>query len=193
MHTATNSSKFDISKETETAKIAKKISKIIKEGDVLFFYGDIGVGKTTFIKYLINNLQKTNRSKLTEVTSPTFSIINEYKVGNTKILHYDLYRIKDKKELKNIGLLENYKDSSSLIEWPELIAKKPKNMIKLFFSYEKNFKNSIYILHYFDWWVFCISKIQIVFGFSENHPKYQKRNLLHLKVNPFGLIVSDTF
>ena len=140
MHTATNSSKFDISKETETAKIAKKISKIIKEGDVLFFYGDIGVGKTTFIKYLINNLQKTNRSKLTEVTSPTFSIINEYKVGNTKILHYDLYRIKDKKELKNIGLLENYKDSLSLIEWPELIAKKPKNVIKLFFSYEKNFK-----------------------------------------------------
>ena len=86
MHIATNSSKFDISKEIDTAKIAKKVSKIIKVGDVLFFYGDIGVGKTTFIKYLINNLQKINRSKLTEVTSPTFSIVNEYKLGNTKIL-----------------------------------------------------------------------------------------------------------
>ena len=132
MHIATNSSKFDISKEIDTAKIAKKVSKLIKVGDVLFFYGDIGVGKTTFIKYLINNLQKINRSKLTEVTSPTFSIVNEYKLGNTKILHYDLYRIKDKKELKNIGLLENYKDALLLIEWPELISKKPKNLIKFF-------------------------------------------------------------
>ena len=140
MHIATNSSKFDISKEIDTAKIAKKVSKIIKVGDVLFFYGDIGVGKTTFIKYLINNLQKINRSKLTEVTSPTFSIVNEYKLGNTKILHYDLYRIKDKKELKNIGLLENYKNALLLIEWPELISKKPKNLIKFFFSYEMNFK-----------------------------------------------------
>jgi len=140
MHIATNSSKFDISKEIDTAKIAKKVSKLIKVGDVLFFYGDIGVGKTTFIKYLINNLQKINRSKLTEVTSPTFSIVNEYKLGNTKILHYDLYRIKDKKELKNIGLLENYKDTLLLIEWPELISKKPKNLIKFFFSYEMNFK-----------------------------------------------------
>ena len=140
MHIATNSSKFDISKEIDTAKIAKKVSKLIKVGDVLFFYGDIGVGKTTFIKYLINNLQKINRSKLTEVTSPTFSIVNEYKVGNTKILHYDLYRIKNKKELKNIGLLENYKDALLLIEWPELISKKPKNLIKFFFSYEMNFK-----------------------------------------------------
>ena len=140
MHIATNSSKFDISKEIDTAKIAKKVSKVIKDGDVLFFYGDIGVGKTTFIKYLINNLQKINRSKLTEVTSPTFSIVNEYRVGKTKILHYDLYRIKDKKELKNIGLIENYKDALLLIEWPELISKKPKNLIKLFFSYEMNFK-----------------------------------------------------
>ena len=140
MHIATNSSKFDISKEIDTAKIAKKVSKLIKVGDVLFFYGDIGVGKTTFIKYLINNLQKINRSKLTEVTSPTFSIVNEYKLGNTKILHYDLYRIKDKKELKNIGLLENYKDALLLIEWPEIISKKPKNLIKFFFSYEMNFK-----------------------------------------------------
>ena len=140
MHIATNSSKFDISKEIDTAKIAKKVSKLIKVGDVLFFYGDIGVGKTTFIKYLINNLQKINRSKLTEVTSPTFSIVNEYNLGNTRILHYDLYRIKDKKELKNIGLLENYKDALLLIEWPELISKKPKNLIKFFFSYEMNFK-----------------------------------------------------
>ena len=148
MHIATNSSKFDISKEIDTAKIAKKVSKLIKVGDVLFFYGDIGVGKTTFIKYLINNLQKINRSKLTEVTSPTFSIVNEYKLGNTKILHYDLYRIKDKKELKNIGLLENYKDALLLIEWPELISKKPKNLIKFFFSYEMNFKKRSIVIKY---------------------------------------------
>tara|TARA_B100001029_G_scaffold177675_1_gene182786 strand:+ start:1382 stop:1837 length:456 start_codon:yes stop_codon:yes gene_type:complete len=146
MHIATNSSKFDISKEIETAKVAKSISKKIKKGDVLFFYGDIGVGKTTFIKYIINNLQKTYHSKLTQITSPTFSIINEYKVRNIKVLHYDLYRIKDKKELKNIGLLEDYKNSLTLIEWPELISKKPKNLIKLYFSYDDDFKKRSLII-----------------------------------------------
>ena len=146
MHIATNSSKFDISKEIETAKVAKSISKKIKKGDVLFLYGDIGVGKTTFIKYIINNLQKTYHSKLTQITSPTFSIINEYKVRNIKVLHYDLYRIKDKKELKNIGLLEDYKNSLTLIEWPELISKKPKNLIKLYFSYDDDFKKRSLII-----------------------------------------------
>ena len=146
MHIATNSSKFDISKEIETAKVAKSISKKIKKGDVLFFYGDIGVGRTTFIKYIINNLQKTYHSKLTQITSPTFSIINEYKVRNIKVLHYDLYRIKDKKELKNIGLLEDYKNSLTLIEWPELISKKPKNLIKLYFSYDDDFKKRSLII-----------------------------------------------
>ena len=146
MHIATNSSKFDISKEIDTAKIAKKVSKIIKVGDVLFFYGDIGVGKTTFIKYLINNLQKINRSKLTEVTSPTFSIVNEYMVGNTKILHYDLYRIKDKKELNNLGINENSEDYARLIEWPEILGQNIESTFTLKFEYDEKLENRYLII-----------------------------------------------
>tara|TARA_Y100000816_G_C26017006_1_gene531929 strand:- start:446 stop:880 length:435 start_codon:yes stop_codon:yes gene_type:complete len=136
MHIATKSSKYDISKETETAKIAKKISKKVKKGDVLFFYGDIGVGKTTFIRYLVNNLQKKNLLKLTEVPSPTFNLLNEYELNNLSIQHYDLFRLKNINETKNIGLLENYSNFLTLIEWPEKIKKKPKKRIELRFEYK---------------------------------------------------------
>ena len=152
MHIATNSSKFDISKEIDTAKIAKKVSKAIKDGDVLFFYGDIGVGKTTFIKYLINNLQKINRSKLTEVTSPTFSIVNEYKVGNTKILHYDLYRIKNKKELTQLGIFEEGMNSIKIIEWPELVETNLVNRLELYLKHsDKENERELSIKGYGKW------------------------------------------
>ena len=59
----------------------------------------MGVGKTTFVKYLINNLQLKSKKNLTEVTSPTFNIMNEYNIGNLVIKHYDLYRLKSSKEL----------------------------------------------------------------------------------------------
>ena len=147
MPIATKSSKFDISKESDTAKLAKKISKVIKKGDVLFLYGEIGVGKTTFIKYLINYLQHKKKLKLTEVPSPTFNLLHEYQLKGLTIHHYDLYRIKNEAEIKNIGLLENYKEVLTFVEWPEIIKKKPKKIIKLIFKYEENLnKRSIRIL-----------------------------------------------
>ena len=138
MHIATNSETIDISLEVKTAEIAKKFSKIIKKGDIIFFHGEEGVGKTTFIRYLINNLQKYNHLKLTEVTSPTFNLVNEYDVGIFTIQHYDLYRLTSSAELENIGLLENNKDKLTLIEWPEKIKKKIEKKIDLFFVYGKN-------------------------------------------------------
>ena len=126
MPIATRSSKHNISKESATARIAKKISLILNKGDVLFFFGEIGVGKTTFIRYLINNIQKKNRLKLTEVTSPTFNLLNEYKVKDFLIEHYDLFRLKKINDTKNIGLLENSKNVLTLVEWPEKIKKKTK-------------------------------------------------------------------
>ena len=138
MHIATNSEIIDISLEVKTAEIAKKFSKILKKGDIVFFHGEIGVGKTTFIKHLINSLQIKNNLNLTEITSPTFNLVNEYNVGIFIIQHYDLYRLKSSDETKNIGLLENQKEILTLIEWPEKINIKINNKIDLFFEYGKD-------------------------------------------------------
>ena len=111
MHIATNSEIIEISLEVKTAELAKKFSKILKKGDIVFLHGEIGVGKTTFIRYLVNYFQVNNHLNLTEVTSPTFNLLNEYDVGVFMIQHYDLYRLKSSAETKNIGLLENQKKS----------------------------------------------------------------------------------
>ena len=138
MPIATNSEKIDISLEVKTVDLAKNFSNLLKRGDVVFFYGEIGVGKTTFIRHLINNLQKNNKLDLTEVTSPTFNLVNEYDVGSFIIQHFDLYRLTNASEIKNIGLLENSKEIVTLIEWPEKIEKKIDNKIDLFFEYGKD-------------------------------------------------------
>jgi len=135
MHIATNSSKIDISLEVKTEELAKNFSKILKKGDVVFFNGEIGVGKTTFIRHLINSFQKDNGLNLTEVTSPTFNLVNEYDVGIFIIQHYDLYRLTSNDETKNIGLLENQKEILTLIEWPEKMDNKIDNKIDLMFEY----------------------------------------------------------
>ena len=132
---ATSSEIIDISLELRTAELAKNFSKILKKGDVVLFYGEIGVGKTTFIRHLINNLQKINSLNQTEVTSPTFNLVNEYDVGIFIIQHYDLYRLTSSNEIKNIGLFENQKEILTLIEWPEKIDNKIDNKIDLLFRY----------------------------------------------------------
>ena len=138
MHIATNSEIIDITLEVKTAELAKKFSKILKKGNTVLFHGEIGVGKTTFIRHLINHLQMNNHLKQTEVTSPTFSLVNEYDVGVFIIQHYDLYRLTNINETKNIGLLENQKEVVTLVEWPEKINSKINNKIDLFFEYGEN-------------------------------------------------------
>jgi len=147
MPIATKSSKIDISLEKNTESISKKFSNFIKKGDIIFFYGEIGVGKTTFIKYLIHNLQRKNELKLTEVPSPTFNIVNEYKIGEIVVNHYDLFKIKHPKELYNIGIFEDNLETITLVEWPEIISDKPKKIIELYFTYENDFqKRSLEII-----------------------------------------------
>ena len=135
MHIATNSEIIDISSEVKTAEIAKNFSKILKKGDTMLFHGEVGIGKTTFIRNLINYFQKKNCLNLTQVTSPTFNLVNEYDVGIFTIQHYDLYRLTSIAETKNIGLFENQKEILTLIEWPEKIDNKIDNKIDLFFKY----------------------------------------------------------
>jgi len=138
MHIATNSEIIDISLEVKTAELAKNFSKILKKGDVVLLQGEIGVGKTTFIRHLINCLQVNNHLKQTEVTSPTFNLVNEYDVGVFTIQHYDLYRLTSSDETKNIGLLENQNEILTLVEWPEKINNIINNKIDLFFEYRED-------------------------------------------------------
>ena len=140
MLTATKSGKINISDEKDTKSVAEKFSKLIKQGDFILLSGNLGVGKTTFIKYIINSLQKANHQNISEVTSPTFTVINEYQIKKKLIKHYDLYRIKNKRELNNLGIDENLKDQITLVEWPEIVKKiKIKNSINLIFEYKKNY------------------------------------------------------
>ena len=140
MLTATKGGKINISEEKDTKSVAEKFSKLIKQGDFILLSGNLGVGKTTFIKHLINSLQKANKQIISEVTSPTFNITNEYQIKKTLIKHYDLYRIKNKKELYNLGIQENLNDQITLVEWPKIIKKiKVKNSINLIFEYKKNY------------------------------------------------------
>ena len=139
---ATKSSRINISEEKKTKSISRILSKNIKAGDVLFFKGELGVGKTTFIKYLINFLQIEQNLTATEIPSPTFNLVNEYQIDSLILKHYDLYRIKNEKELNSIGIFEDNSEQITLIEWPEIIKNhKMKNIIYLHFEYDEDFKN----------------------------------------------------
>ena len=146
MPIATSSDRINLFSENKTKELANKISLNLKTNDVVFLYGEMGVGKTTFTRYLINELQKKNNLKETEVTSPTFSILNEYIIKKIKINHYDLFRLKSSVELKNLDLFSDRANSITIVEWPEIIKEKPQNLIELKFKYEKNYeKRSVQI------------------------------------------------
>ena len=140
MPTAIKSDKIDLSSEKETEELASAFLKKIKPGYFIFLYGEIGVGKTTFIRYLINQFQKLNKLEITEVTSPTFNLLNEYQINDFKINHYDLFRLKSTEEIKNLDLFEDNKNTITLVEWPQIIKEKPKNLIELVFEYGKDHK-----------------------------------------------------
>tara|TARA_B100001121_G_scaffold139396_1_gene122226 strand:+ start:1123 stop:1563 length:441 start_codon:yes stop_codon:yes gene_type:complete len=141
MPIATKGSKVDISSEKKLEEFSKKLSVKLKKGDILFLYGEMGVGKTTFVKYLINDLQLRSRLKLTEVTSPTFNIMNEYLIDGVIIKHYDLYRLKSPNELIDLNLFDETDNSIMFIEWPQIIKHKPNSVIELYFEYEDNYQN----------------------------------------------------
>ena len=127
-----------ISSILDLQKITSSIHKILLPGDVIFLYGQIGVGKTTFVRLLVNNYENEKKLKKSEVLSPTFNIVFEYDIKDFTIEHYDLYRLKNEKEIKNIGLFANLKQNITIVEWPELIKNKPINRIDLFFEYTKD-------------------------------------------------------
>ena len=120
-----------------TQNFSKNISKIIKAGDIIFLYGEIGVGKTTFVRFFINHLESKNGIKNSDVLSPTFNIVYDYEVKDIKILHYDLYRIKNYKDIFQLGMFETSKEHIKIVEWPELIKPKPRDRIDILFKYSQ--------------------------------------------------------
>ena len=146
MPIATSSDKINLSSEKKTEELAEKFFKKLKPGNIVFLYGEMGVGKTTFVRYLINGFQKANKCKLTEVTSPTFNLLNEYQINKIKINHYDLFRIKLIEELNSLDLFIESQNTITVIEWPQIIKEKPKNLIELMFKYEDDYqKRSVQI------------------------------------------------
>ena len=141
MHIATKGSKIDISLEEQLEEFSKNLSTELRQGNIFFLFGEMGVGKTTFVKYLINSLQLRLKQKITEVTSPTFNIMNEYYIDGLIIKHYDLYRLKSPNELKDLNLFEENSNAILLIEWPQIIEKKPNLITKLYFKYENNYQS----------------------------------------------------
>ena len=114
------------------------IAKKIKNGDAIYLYGEIGAGKTTFVRFLINYLQKKNKKKLEEIVSPTFTIVQYYKISKEiNIAHYDLYRIKKTKDLHNIGLSEQQDSFINIVEWPELIKTKSNHRIEIYLKHSR--------------------------------------------------------
>ena len=122
----------------DTKLFSEKISKIVNAGDAIFLYGDIGVGKTTFVRFFINYLETKKKISNSDVLSPTFNIVYEYNIGNIKIVHYDLYRLKNYRDISQLGIFETSKDHIKIVEWPELIESKPNDRIDIYFQYSKS-------------------------------------------------------
>ena len=121
--------------QNQLNELSINVANKIDLEDCIFLIGEIGVGKTTFARYLINNLQKKNNIRTSHVLSPTFNIVYDYNVKSHKIMHYDLYRLKSAIEIKELGIFEDSQKTVKIIEWPELIKDKIKNKLEINFFY----------------------------------------------------------
>jgi len=102
----------------ETTRLAEKLARVLQPGEVVAFFGDLGSGKTFFIKALCRSLGCRQEAK-----SPSFTIINEYRTAEDLIIyHFDFYRLENEMELQNLGLDEFfYNDYICLVEWADKI------------------------------------------------------------------------
>jgi len=120
--------------------LSQKVADKLVKNDCIFLIGEIGVGKTTFARYLINYLQEKNGEKITEVLSPTFNLLYEYNLKSIKIMHYDLYRIREEKELNHLGIFLDKQDTIKIIEWPQIINIPLSDKLEIRLDYVKNEK-----------------------------------------------------
>ncbi len=119
----------------EVDDVAKKLIKAVDSKTILL-YGEMGVGKTTLVKSMAKALGSRDA-----ISSPTFSIVNEYEIENGLLYHFDLYRINDIEETYNFGIEDYlYSENWILIEWPELIKPLLNDKFNTFFLAEKSKK-----------------------------------------------------
>ncbi len=121
----------------ETIELGRKIAKQLKKGMILILTGDLGAGKTKFTEGVLDYFGLTD-----EISSPTFTIVNEYNTPDFNIYHFDLYRLEDIDEFYAIGGEEYLDKGVSIIEWGEMIEKNiPSNYLKMEFKYDLNDEN----------------------------------------------------
>ena len=102
--------------------IAKKLASKSLIGDIYLLSGELGAGKTTFIRFFIYSIFARNLiKKPNSIKSPSFPIMINYPVKNFEVFHYDLYRLENENEIQELNIIENLKENISLIEWPLMI------------------------------------------------------------------------
>ena len=122
---------------SQIENISKKILLKLSNSDSLYMYGELGSGKTTLARIIIQQLQEKYKVKKTEVPSPTFNLLHEYEIKSLKVMHYDLYRLKNNQDIQKLGIFKDNKNKIIIIEWPEKIKKKIKNRLEITLYYQK--------------------------------------------------------
>ncbi len=106
---------YSIDREEDTIRLAESLAPLLKRGDLLALYGDLGTGKTFFTRHLCQAL-----GVVEPVTSPSFVLVNEYEARQFVIYHVDLYRLKSESEVWGLGIDELIEDGITIVEWPHL-------------------------------------------------------------------------
>lgn len=129
---------FNSKSENDTLSFAKKFASKLNKKDVIVLSGDLGSGKTKFTEGILSFFGLEN-----EISSPTFTIVNEYSKNDIKIYHFDVYRLEDSSEFYEIGGDEYYENGICIIEWGEIIEDAlPNDYIKIDFSRNLDDENS---------------------------------------------------
>lgn len=134
----------------EMKRFAERIAKLIKPKDVICLRGNLGAGKTTFCQFLIKALL----GEEAEVTSPTFNLLHQYDANGLTISHFDLYRLKSRDEVFEIGMEEALTNGLTIIEWPEIVIDiLPKKMIDLSISFSTKSTSRLININGSDQWI----------------------------------------